>query len=370
MREYSRTPAEILMPREKRPLPDHFYDLMTEIKKRNRPKILTIESSRVTPEQAAKDRLLVRERNPHYREEKTEYAEFLEAALPEVNNYDWFGGNVVVINQGHGDAVDYNDIRGTDLMLEMETNQGEKPIALRIDLTKSNDPAKIKNKIDTVLGDARDGRFTPTYFKSYYQETPAEKIDTAPRVIMHLTEKQIDQLGNMLHQANFGTDKKAAIQNLENSSLQINLIDQAQSQLESQALYTLALFLEAVNNQYRQYHLDPDTKNELIDFYDRAKAANNRRDNSEEVLGLIQEFLQNSNLKKFPRYQETTRILTGLDVWLQHFNKLEQEKNGQLPESARQQAAIDASGSESQRTLTTRPDQVALAFPPRLRFAA
>ena len=369
MREYHQTPSELLTPREK-PLPERFYKLMAEINRRQKDRTLTIEDSKVLPTEAAKDRQLVRQKKRQYEGDKTEYANFFEVALPEVNNADWFGENVVVVNQGHGDAADYNDIRGTDLMLEMETKPGEQPIALRVDLTKSTDEAIIEEKVETELLDTQYGRYHPTYFRSYYQETPTQKIDTAPRVVMHLTEEQIDELGNLLHEVNFGEDKKTAVQKLETSSLQISLIEQSRSQLESQALYALALFLEAVHHNAHRYHLNLDRKSELIDFYDRTKTAYQNRDNTEEILGLIEEFLNNPGLEKLPRHWQTTKILLGLNVWLKHFHQLAKEKSDLLSDDVKHKAASDAEFSESHRVLIDRPSRIGQTMPERLAFAA
>ena len=372
MIEYRRNPAEQLTPPE-RPMPDRFYDLMAQINKTKKPRLMEISQSNIPPQEAARDKLKVKEKKSHHHIEETEYASFFETALPEVNHYDWFGENVAILDRGHGDAADYNDIKGTDIMLEMETTEEDQPIVLRVDVTKSNDLQRVEQKTQTTLYDIEHGQFDRAYFQSYYQEGELDKIDNAPRIIFHLTEDQLDELGSELYNAKLGKDtetRKTAITKLEESPLQINLIDQAKGQLESQALYALALFLEAINNNYRRFSLNNDEKAELVHFYEQVKRASDSPNDSFKINELIEEIFNNQKFQKFPRYRETLNILKGIKPWLDHFQNLGQEKNGQLSENVRQEAASNAALSQPHQLLTERPSQIRSALPEQFALAA
>ncbi|NUM25849.1 MAG: hypothetical protein HUU49_04510 [Candidatus Buchananbacteria bacterium] len=373
MVEYWRNPAEQLTTPE-RPLPDRFYKLMEHINKTRKPRLMEISQSRVSPNEAASDRNTVREKKARQFGDETEYANFFETALPEVNNYDWFGENVVILDRGHGDAADYNDLAvGTDLTLEMESPDGHDPIALRIDVTKTKNLDGLERKTQNTLHEIENGRFSRTYFQSYYQEGPLQKINTAPSIVLHLTENQLDELGSELYTARLDNDpekRKKAITGLEGSPLQLNLIDQARGQLENQALYALALFLEEVNNRWQRFNLNNDQKAELADIYDQVKTAHALQHTGQEVTRLIEQVTKNKTLQRLPRYHETIRLLNGISPWLNHFENLEQQKIGQLSDNTKQQAEANASLSEAHRLLVGRPSQIHSALPQRFGVAA
>ncbi|MDX9893681.1 MAG: hypothetical protein RB292_04725 [Patescibacteria group bacterium] len=364
--------SERIMPFEN-PLPENLYEVWSEINNRNRNNLLTIAEQQSSLEQAVKDRHYLRERERKIEEEPADWSLFLEAALPEAEQANWFGD--VYINRYVGDAARYNDFKGTDLIAEKDTPKGQAVTALRIDVTKSNDLDKILEKIKTTTMEIENGRFTRNYFRSQQPGHENEtSIDHAPRIVLHLNEDQIRTLGNQLDaarkarlpQAEAGT-LKPALRDLENNPSQINLIDQAKSQLENQALYCLSLFLKEVHDHLRTLRLKAEEMADLQKLYEETKVSLDSPGSN--IITAIEMFFSQAHFLRLPRGQQTANILHGLRPWIDHYQALAKEKSS-LPAGVQQEAKFVSEISQPHRVLTDQFSEISRSFPTDLKPAA
>ena len=333
---------------------------------------LTFEDFKDVSElERSRDKEWLREQESKKSSEKHELGVFFEAALPQAGYYGWLG-DVEFVNFKKNSAIDrYNDRKGTDFMIELPPDKkGGKSSVLRIDATTGSDVDRLSQKVagqaEVELG---NGKFGGVYFKTNFPgkgRPEKEKINSAPRVVMYLDYGQITELGLQLVAHKVKGDKEAR-KSLEESSLQLTLIEQARRQLESQAILALAMFTEKVEKYGRNKKLPAEQVEAVQGLFERLSQAVEAKDSS-KALELVNEFLNSEHLKNLPRSIETKKILEGLTPWLDHFSKLEQEKKDSLPEQASKKALIEAEVSRPHQVLTDFPSEARSHLPRGLQL--
>lgn len=363
MGNYSRTPRDILAASE-RPFPEELMDVQTELNIRNNQKII-FDDFGLPAKEIAANREYVRERKKTVTE-KHVYATFLESAVPQAGEALWFGDDVYV-GVYSGESAEYNDFKGTDLIFEKTAAEREKnPAPLRVDVTKTSNLDEIKDKVRSTLWEIHDGRFTETFMESPTDRKTKKIIRDAPRVIFHLAEDQILELGYLIKGSLEKNKEKTKA--LTESPLQLDLIKQGKNQLENQILYALALFLEKVDSLVFRLKLTSGQKRDLIGLFEeliRLTAEETSIDQSREIIALAEKNLANKNFEDWPRFAETAAMIKNILPWLEHFEKLWQEKSDSLGID-RKRVAQTTPG----QLLTARISQAELGLPSNLRLAA
>lgn len=398
MREHAKTPPDILAAREN-PLPNDLLDVQRELNLKNNQRLF-FDDFNIGAKEVAEKRRFIAERKKNYKE-KGDFAVFLESAIPQAAENFWFGDNVYV-GIYTGEPAEYNDAKGTDLIMEKAkatfAERQKNPSALKIDATKTSDLDEVRDKIKSTLRELEAGAFTETFFESPIDRGFKTIIKNAPRVIFHLSEDQITELGYLIKgsleeekarmEQSGKTKKKPAdetktekedkaknkpkektkTEKLGENPLQLNLIAQGKIQLENQVLYALGLFLEKVDQLAFRLQLTRDQVRDLTDLFIKAKALNNEepfKNQSRGIIILVKETLANKNFNNnLPRFSETAGQLENILPWLEYFEKLWQEKSD--PSQNSEQVAPN----EPQQILTSRLPRNILTFPDRLHLSA
>lgn len=346
-------------------MPDALYDVWSELNKANdlSSSNSTIEDfTSVNEVEQRRDKKELREKEDTIHNEHSELAAFFESALPTVDEYGWFGDEVEFVQfNTRGEVAKYNDYCiGTDHLLELpnpDPNPEKKSAVLRIDVTKESYLERLETKIKgKTEQDLEKGAFSGVYFETHFKNTgrqDKEKIDTAPRVVMHLNAEQIIEFGQKL--ADDKTKKvDSSLKALKESSLQLTLIDQARHQLEDQAIRALTMFTEEIDRQGNMHRSSPQQVEEIQHLFRGLSAATKAKDSS-QAQQLVEEFMSAEHLYNLPRVDKTKYLLEGISPWLNHFTQLEEKKMGSLPQSVIKKAQAEAESST--------PHQMLVEFP-------
>ena len=359
------SPIDRFTPKE-RELPEELYDVMSRLNKTAMTEVpeLSIADFNMPDSIREKDAEYVRklmERRREFTLEKSEYAAFLETVLPETQAADWFGDEVH-INRYRGEIDVYNDQRGADYILELESSDPKRIPVLRVDVTKTNSREQIfDEKIGAVERSMERGHFADVYFASQAHEEVMQKVHHAPGIVWHLNPDQIIDLGKSV-----GTvlkREKGSNQALAEHPLQLLLIDQAKSQLENQALYIIGLLFQEIDRQNVATRLPAERRLKLVALYDRAVKA--VHDGAQDVLTILKDTLT-EDLRSLPRASETVELLSDIEPWLSHFKNLQQKKMSSLSENIQKRAHEQSGLNPIHEELVARSPHLDQIFPGRL----
>lgn len=358
------TPVDKYTPKE-RELPADLYDVMLK---------LNVTAVKQNPELSFKDfdipdntmiadQAYVQELKAKRREygEKSEYAAFMEALLPETQGADWFGGNVY-LNRYRGEPDIYNDQRAADYILEMESNDPNNIPLLRIDVTKRGSIKKTyKDKVGAIERSISYGKFPDVYFASQAHEGVRKKVEDVPGIVWHLNADQIIDVGRSVGAVL--NREKGSNKVLAEHPDQMLLIRQARAQLENQALYALAIFFREIGVQKSTRSFAIDRRMEILSLFDRTCGA--AENDQLSISKLVQDVLH-AKLNGLPRAVETANMLQKIQPWLEHFENLEQEKTDTLPEEIQTKVRYEESANRVHAKLASRSATPSQILPDRL----
>lgn len=216
-----------------------------------------------------KDKKFIKEKEARISQEKTKYAEELEALLYHfIETENWFGKNCSSFQ-----TTLFDDFNGADLVLEFRNEDGSFE-RLIIDVTTSATTRKgdrysqnknekergLEVKLDHVKKDIQTGKLAGVkYFKSE-ESGLIGPVEQAPRAIIGFsssskkTEELIHQVARFVKKP--GEKANARIE-IEKLGIQNQLILEIRNQIKNQIIYACQIFLEKVRpeilRKYKPY---------------------------------------------------------------------------------------------------------------------